>query len=514
MTYSICYINLTMEFLYASISLCGVPLEAIRECLYMFGLSSSTRLKQEIICILYEQKDYVSSEKIVELLGYSNSQMVKKNCQELREIANHCYLNGEVELSMVRNKGIKLTCSTNNDLQKITEYIFLEDLAYNIYSDILFERFIITTVFCKKNFVSESTLQRKVRHLNNYLHKYKLHISFSSVLKINGSEVAIRNFTFLFLFSIHRRLSGIPRLSSEQKTSCYERTKDIEEALQFYLIPTQREILAVLLFVNCTAAAKNKHILFTEQQTQMIHLLSVTNKPSFLMDWTQRDWIFFLLSVYCYDFNNIRLELHSNYDALPLFVKEAELWLTLFQYSFVPLSHQNKQFVKEKLFKQYLMQHMFYIDENLIKKSLNIDLDKIACNQPFYMQKFYEFWTSFKMNSRFFDTSQFKISSLLLCMYVIPIKDFLPKISIYFYSDLSQLHHNYLMNSVIFNFSNQYTIDYVSDIQDADLAISTTSYLESQLSAEQDFVVIRSDLPKIDLKKLEDMFKKIVQKWL
>jgi 2-phospho-L-lactate guanylyltransferase (CobY/MobA/RfbA family) len=70
------------------------------------------------------------------------------------------------------------------------------------------------------------------------------------------------------------------------------------------------------------------------------------------------------------------------------------------------------------------------------------------------------------------------------------------------------------MNSVIFNFSNQYTIDYVSDIQDADLAISTTSYLESQLSAEQDFVVIRSDLPKIDLKKLEDMFKKIVQKWL
>ncbi|MGO3609116.1 MAG: helix-turn-helix domain-containing protein, partial [Enterococcus sp.] len=143
----------------------------------MFGLSSSTRLKQEIICILYEQKDYVSSEKIVELLGYSNSQMVKKNCQELREIANHCYLNGEVELSMVRNKGIKLTCSTNNDLQKITEYIFLEDLAYNIYSDILFERFIITTVFCKKNFVSESTLQRKVRNLNNYLHKYKLHIS-------------------------------------------------------------------------------------------------------------------------------------------------------------------------------------------------------------------------------------------------------------------------------------------------------------------------------------------------
>ncbi len=99
-------------------------------------------------------------------------------------------------------------------------------------------------------------------------------------------------------------------------------------------------------------------------------------------------------------------------------------------------------------------------------------------------------------------------------MYVIPIKDFLPKISIYFYSDLSQLHHNYLMNSVIFNFSNQYTIDYVSDIQDADLAISTTSYLESQLSAEQDFVVIRSDLPKIDLKKLENVFKKIVQKWL
>ena len=160
------------------------------------------------------------------------------------------------------------------------------------------------------------------------------------------------------------------------------------------------------------------------------------------------------------------------------------------------------------------MQHLFYIDENLIKKSLNIDLDKIVCNQPFYMQKFYEFWTSFKMNSRFFYTSQFKISSLLLCMYVIPIKDFLPKISIYFYSDLSQLHHNYLINSVIFNFSNQYTIDYVSDIQDADLAISTTSYLESQLSAEQDFVVIRSDLPKIDLKKLEDVFKKIVQKWL
>lgn len=56
--------------------------------------------------------------------------------------------------------------------------------------------------------------------------------------------------------------------------------------------------------------------------------------------------------------------------------------------------------------------------------------------------------------------------------------------------------------------------EYLAKENDADLAISTTSYLESQLSAEQDFVVIRSDLPKIDLKKLEDVFKKIVQKWL
>ncbi|MDB1730386.1 helix-turn-helix domain-containing protein [Enterococcus avium] len=478
----------------------------------MFGLSSSTLLKQEIICILYEQKDYVSSEKIVELLGYSNSQMVKKKCQELIEIIYNYHLDDEIKLITTRNKGIKLTCSTNNDLQKITEYIFLEDLAYNIYSDILFERLIVTTSFCKKNFISESTLQRKVKHLNNFLHKYKLHISFSSVLKINGSEVAIRNFTFLFHFFIHRRFSSIPRLSPEQKKTCYERTKDIEEVLHFDLNSAQREILAVLLFVNSNAAAKNKHILFTEQQNQMIHLLSVTNKPSFLMDWTQRDWIFFLVSIYCYDFNNIHLELHPNYDVLSLFLKEADLWMTLFQYSFVPLSDHSKQFIKEELFKQYIIQNLFYIDENLIKKLFNINLEEVARNQPFYMQKFFEFWTFFKMNTLFFDTYQFKISSLLLCTYVLPFKDFLPTISIYFYSDLPQLNHNYLLNNVIFNFSNQYIIEYVSDIQYADLVISTTSYLESHLLAEQDFVVIRPDLPKIDLKKLEGMFKKIVKK--
>ena len=162
----------------------------------MLGFDSSVWVMFDIIQLLDNQTDYISSENLLFLLGYSNITQVKKLCKKLQDDIKECYTEKEMTLVINKRHGIRLLRYPTCSFQDLFNLILSEDIAYCIFKEVLIQRVVSVKEFRDHYFVSFSTIKRKVKEINNTINDYNLHITVSHQLKIRGKESAIRCFSF------------------------------------------------------------------------------------------------------------------------------------------------------------------------------------------------------------------------------------------------------------------------------------------------------------------------------
>lgn len=474
----------------------------------MFGFDLSVWMIRDIIRILNEQEDFITSNQLLEILGYSNLAQLKKNLSRLDFIIKESHLDEEIQLVMDPHVGIRWHCSPDANTHKLIGLLASQDLAYMIYTAMLFERKASTKEFCQKNFVSASTLQRRIKRINEFINPLKLHISFSmSEFKLIGSEATIRSFSFIYLYVLYRQFSAIPWI--ENKAHYLEQAQKISNYLQLDFQKTQIDSMAFFVFINEHAIQQGSSFSFEQIEFPCQKMLRYPAKPPFIL-WEEQEWQLLLLMAFNSNLANFNIPIDTSEVHLEVIDEVFTDWLVAFEESFVPLKETQQSFLHENIVRQHLSTRFFTVNEEILRAFPAVDFNLIQRAHPYYMQQFNRFWQAFSASRTTWTDIHFKSQSFLLCEYFLSLQEALPEVVVFVFTDLTLLSLTQIQDDLFLHFSNKYRIVYTQNYQEANIIIGTIGINESLLSKDQEFVMVRFQLTPRDLIHVDEAIQKVL----
>ncbi|KAF1302178.1 hypothetical protein BAU17_02040 [Enterococcus sp. CU12B] len=474
----------------------------------MLGFEKSMWLLFDIVKILDNQTTAISSERLLQLLGYSNITQVKKACQELKDLITTCYAPQEMTLAISKRHGMRLYHESNCSFHPLFNQIASKDLAYSIYQTLLFQRSVSTDTFFEQHFISLSTLRRKVKEINQYLNTIGLHITLGQRLTIRGKESMIRSFTFLFLFMLHRQMSNVNRVTDS--SPYFDLAKKLNHSLQLNFLDYQEEILAIHLFIATSAIEKNQHINFSEEDFPYIEAIKFPKKVNFLPHWTEDDWKFLLLTMHNSNLANYDSPIDLTAIQFPELDRDFATWVTLFEKYFSPFDTTQTEYLYNHFQKMYLASFFLKTDQKLLSAFPGVNFQQNEQLHSYYLKQFDHFWQAFSAQCGEWVNNHFEMQSLLLCQYFLPPTEFLPTIHIYFYTDLDLLFSANTQNAICSYFASNYIIKFVSTVEESDLVIGTLHPLRSQNLLSKPLIIIHGLLTQHDYNHLEEIFHQLL----
>lgn len=472
----------------------------------MFGFDKSLWMIRDIIRILSEQETFISTSYLLELLGYSNLGQVKKLCAELQEYIQESFSENEFELITSTRNGIRLKTHAGRNAQNLMDFIGSKDLAFEIYKSVLFERVVSTEDFCQENFVSASTLQRKIIKINEEVNKNSIHLSFSrQKFSIHGKESTLRSFAFIFLYVKHRQISNVPWIKN--KDYYLDLSSKIADHLELSFRSTQLESFSLFLFIFETAIQQGHAFIFEKENLPYKKDLKFPTKPPFLL-WGEEEWQALLLMTYNSNIANYNIPIDTSAFYSDDFEELITEWINCFEQHFAPFDMKQRAFLSQNLLKQYFSDYMFTVDEILMKTFPAVDFRLIEQTQPFYMHRFNNFWQSLSDKPASFKISNLKTQSFLLCEYFFPLRNSQPEVKLYVFTDLTALSLHRIQDTIQVYFSNKYKITIVSTLEEADVIVGNINFREESLSEDQNFVMTRLQLAFRDFLNIDTAIKK------
>jgi len=469
---------------------------------FMLGFSSSIWVMFKIVEILDTQTDYISSEKVLELVGDSNISQIKKLTRELKEDIEECYTEKEVKLTISKRNGLKLYRRSTSSLQRLIIRIASKDLAYSIYKTLLIERSVRTSEFYQSNFISLSTLQRKVKEINQHLNTLGLHITLSKHLTLHGKESTIRCFSFQFLYMIHRQISNI--YWNDNNEYYLALAKKINQQMGLNFARPQEEILGLHLFVTYTAIQTNHELLLEEEAFPFFNEIGFPKKPSFLTSMPENDWKFLTLIIHNSNLSNYEIPLDFSSIEFTELNHDFQIWMELFEKYFTSINATQKLFLYDFFLKLYLDSFFLKLDDALLCSFPGNILSLAREPHPYYLAQFNKFWEAFAEKSGTWGQNYIKNQCLLLCEYLLPETNFLPKIKIYLYTHLSTIIFEQIKSAIESHFFGKYTFIFVSNPKESDLIVGTVHYPDITLTRKQRFILIQVFVTQQDYEHLDD----------
>jgi hypothetical protein len=338
------------------------------------------------------------------------------------------------------------------------------------------------------------------------LHHYGLHISLSSRISINGEESRIRMFGYIFLFIAHRMFKHYP--NHEYQEDLEQVTADIFEYLDIPLTTNQKQMLTLLTLVNHLGVIHEQFL--TPDDLLLQHLSSVTypDKPPFLTTWSTSDWQFYVAFLYIYNLVETKYDSHLLLKNELLFEKEIDSWLLLFEEYFFSLYESEKEPARVLLDKHLICAMNFPFEEELLDNFKGVNEYTVREQFPEFMELFDLFWQKVSNKEMIYQQSEYvRRMSLLTAIKLIDFERMKPKITIYVFSDVSELHKHYFQVRLKNNLSN-YSLSFVDDYREAELIISTIEFLE-ELTEQQKLLQVRINFPVLDMLLVEQSIREI-----
>lgn len=474
----------------------------------MLGMDRNTLLKIQIIETLDALQKPITLKELQERIGHASLGTIRVNCKELQLIIEDLYNEKDYSLNlrMDNGRGIQLNRSSTN-LQSLTSYLYQQDLACEIIRTVLAKRKVSAVQFCMDHNISESKLRRKIKEINQALDDYALYISCSAKISLKGREVDIRCFYYIFVRGLYHQFTQIDWINTKNYV---QQAKQIEDYLKLVNDPTNLEMICFWLFITNQSLSKKGLLSLNEVENEWLNQFNYPKKPSFLKIWTISEWKFFLYAIYSSQLKDFELQ-EKKSAVEPLFSEAVEQWCNYFSAYFRPLNNGEQKTIARRLKQHYASSILFRLNDSLIDQlRKNIALDELKTHFPYYYLRFNAFWDDFIRAVPGFDRRQLRIFSILTCVSLYPLENCLPEISVYAFSEQTELFSIFIQERINLHFKNRYHLTFVKNLQDAQLIIGTSPLCKEFQSDGQKTIVVRSNLCATDYNDIEKVLETFV----
>lgn len=481
----------------------------------MFGLEYRTLLQRDILETIDSFDHPVSIEELKETLGYSNSVTILKSLKELSDLIDETYTDRHFSMKLINpKKGYYQLVRYSTNLQSIFQAIFSQDFAYNLIKSLVEKRSLTSIEVCQELNISESTLQRKVRLINQEIKNYGIYISCSEKVQFKSDELKVRLFSYVFLWSTNRQFSNVA-LGYNLSNYLYM-SKEVLNHLGAFYDPLKIEILAFWIFIYSNAISRKQELFLSQEQLEIVADFEFPKKPQVILNWPDLDWKMLVITMFnsdIYDFDlAIKKECHS------AVLSDVEAHSTAFlrnaEKNFSALNTIDEKNLWERFIKYSLSSFFFEFISETDSDTLHIvNLNDFKQAFPHYWKRFDKSWTSFISSDEDMERySSMMYPALIICLSIFPLEIFIQSstiITLFITTDVSITFSNYLKQVIRNTYKDNYRVEFTKDISKAQLIVSTIPFDREFLSSNQRLLVISPGLKKNDLTMLEELLKKI-----
>lgn len=150
-------------------------------------------------------------------------------------------------------------------------------------------------------------------------------------------------------------------------------------------------------------------------------------------------------------------------------------WIDYFSIHFRPLNGPEQKFVTRKVKQHYAALAFFRLNDPMVEQlSRSIALHKVRTQFPYYFRRFEAFWQDFTQAVPEYNRRQLRLYSFLTCVTLFSLENCLPEISVYAFSESSELFSIFIKEKINLNFKNRYHLTFVENPRDAQLIIGTS----------------------------------------
>ncbi|EKQ3613757.1 helix-turn-helix domain-containing protein, partial [Enterococcus faecalis] len=130
-------------------------------------IDSSVSIKLDIAELLYRSKFWVSSEEIAMYLKLDKKTIHRYTSELSEDILD--FNKDTISFEIIKGKGVKLHVSNSNDYREFKQFLLDNTLTINIVKALALKKGNSLISLANDNFVSESTIRRKIQQLKEYI---------------------------------------------------------------------------------------------------------------------------------------------------------------------------------------------------------------------------------------------------------------------------------------------------------------------------------------------------------
>lgn len=474
----------------------------------LFGLEKDFLLKNQLLQLLDNSSDYITFTEIACHLKYYSVELLQQTCRKIQQDFLKNYSAKQCELVIHPHFGVRLFRKSIS-LKELVDYYADQELSCILLQELFRYRELIASDFYENQHVSESTLRRKIKRINQSLAHYNLRITFAYKIKLTGSELAIRSFYFYFLFLFYRQLPAVPGIA--EQVFFESKAIKIQNHLGLTLSLKELGVFSLIYYAHEHGVHSGTPLRLTEKENELFHQFDFPPKPNFLNNWSFNDWQFFLLFTMATDLFEQDFDIATRDVLVPLFVFESLAWGQAFKMAFGQLTGEEQALVHEAIQKSLVLSYFISIDDEFFRLFQVINFETFQQQNPLFYQRFEQFWNDFRFKVPALDSSSFKFTSLMLASYFSPLDTQLYSVKIAVYSEVSSHFSYYLANRLTSQFKTKYDFVFITDFQQADLII-TTFKLPAEECYETPQIIIDPLLTSNDLLLIDQWIEKMIMK--
>ncbi len=473
----------------------------------LFGLDKDFIIKNQLLQVLDNSVTYLTTAELANHFSKIGQDTIQQACRTLKSDIEHLFDEEECRLFISQRHGIKLFC-TKESFKKLLNYYAQKELSFILLQDLFLYRELTSFDFLEENHISESTLRRKIKNINRSLNKYQLHITYAKKIRIIGTEIAIRSFYFSFLFLTYRQLSAPVFIINREYFEA--KAKKIQTYLNLSLDLKEIDIFNLVYYTHEHGVLTQIPLRLSDEQKKLFSQFDMPSKPTFLNNWSLDDWQFFLLFLMSSNLFEEDFSVKICNRFLLSDQKEAQTWIQLYSLHFKSLTSKEKELVQQTIAKSLLFQSFILIEDELFQLFEIIDFNHFNQLFPHYFDFFHAFWEDFRYQVPILNCNFFRLTSLMLSVYLSPPDLRLHPMTISISSEFSPLFKNFLQEQLRLQFKTKYNFTFTKIPTEADLIIATSLLSTNELT-QLTHVIIEPSLTQNDVKRIDEQIQKIIE---
>lgn len=365
-------------------------------------------------------------------------------------------------------------------------------MVYDVFRQLILNRFFLTEDFCKTHQISVSKLRRLISRINAFLKPYDCFIKIGKKVSIVGKESQIRLLFFMFLYFVHQKITRIEWIESEEYLVLSRRL-----CRAFYLTPEKEniEVLALWLFIN-----NQSQLLKKELEEMFINAEYLMELPQ--NQFSKPVWAYLLIVMYSLDFihfePNLTFEnLHQNNLEEP-----TNEWIELFEENVRDLNKKEKNELYLQVYKRLILENIVPLRDiyTIFKAPIQT---KIQYDSPYVANLFEYLWKKFNLKYPQLATEVNRLYFLDAYFSFFPPNLLVTTVCCRWHSSLSLDRLHQMEKIIQYELIKVAKIVFVDSHELAEIVISTESSKEG--------ILIDPTLSKKDILFLRDKIKKKIQ---